>query len=135
MVCALYSYFLFFFPGQSEQARHVLQDDGAFLTTLEAAAWKPSTELLESVSMSDIPAAERMCPICYDKYGVEGPDGISEKPLRISRCKHVFGDRCVRKWLCQKYSCPYCRTSVSRMGDSKYERRPSDCVQVEKAAG
>lgn len=85
----------------------------------KAAAYKLHIESLESVPIVDLPVAERMCPICYNEYGVEGPEGINEAPLRIPRCKHVFGDHCIKKWLCQKHSCPYCRESAFGMDESE----------------
>lgn len=84
----------------------------------KAAAYKLHIETLQSVPIADLPVAERMCPICYNEYGVEGPEGINEAPLRIPRCKHIFGDHCIKKWLYQKHSCPYCRESAFGMDES-----------------
>jgi hypothetical protein len=111
-----------------DQARHSLDEEGAVIPhshtvrrhpMSKAAAYKLHIESLESVPIADLPAAERMCPICYNEYGVEGPEGINEAPLRIPRCKHIFGDHCIKKWLCQKHSCPYCRESAFGMHESE----------------
>ncbi|KAI1379402.1 hypothetical protein F4677DRAFT_330446 [Hypoxylon crocopeplum] len=67
---------------------------------------------LESVTISDLPKNERTCVICYNDYGAETPEGISEIPLRLPKCKHVFGDHCIKKWFEESDSCPYCRDKV-----------------------
>lgn len=53
-----------------------------------------------------------VCIICYNDFGVENPEGINEAPLRLPKCKHVFGDHCIKKWLGESDSCPYCRDKV-----------------------
>lgn len=40
------------------------------------------------------------------------PEGTIETPLRLPKCKHVFGDNCILKWLEDSYSCPYCRDKL-----------------------
>lgn len=67
---------------------------------------------LQSVSITDLPANERSCIICYNDFGVENPEGINEAPLRLPRCKHVFGDHCIKKWFEESDSCPYCRDKL-----------------------
>ena len=52
------------------------------------------------------------CVICYNDFGAETPEGVREAPLRIPKCKHVFGDHCIKKWFEESDSCPYCRTKV-----------------------
>ncbi|KAI2624365.1 hypothetical protein GGR54DRAFT_655119 [Hypoxylon sp. NC1633] len=75
-------------------------------------ASKKALTSLESVTISDLPENERTCVICYNDYGVETPEGISEAPLRLPKCKHVFGDHCIKKWFEESDSCPYCRDKV-----------------------
>lgn len=53
-----------------------------------------------------------MCVICYNDYGVESPEGINEAPLRLPKCKHVFGDHCIKKWFEDSDSCPCCRDKL-----------------------
>lgn len=53
-----------------------------------------------------------MCVICYNDYGVQSPEGINEAPLRLPKCKHVFGDHCIKKWFEDSDSCPYCRDKL-----------------------
>lgn len=93
----------------------------------KSASQRVNISSLESLRVDDLPEDERMCPICYNDYGVQGPEGINEAPLRIPRCKHVFGDHCIKKWLVQKGSCPYCRDTVP--GHSDGERSESTASQ------
>lgn len=53
-----------------------------------------------------------VCVICYNDYGVQNPEGINEAPLRLPKCKHVFGDHCIKKWFEENDTCPYCRDKV-----------------------
>lgn len=53
-----------------------------------------------------------MCVICYNDFGDRSTEGINEAPLRLPKCKHVFGDHCIRKWLENSDSCPYCRDKL-----------------------
>lgn len=52
------------------------------------------------------------CVICYNEYGVETPEGTREAPVRLPKCKHVFGDHCIKKWFEDSDSCPYCRDKL-----------------------
>jgi hypothetical protein len=52
------------------------------------------------------------CIICYNEFGVRNPDGFIESPVRLPKCKHVFGDRCLKQWLQDSDSCPYCRDKL-----------------------
>lgn len=81
------------------------------ISTKRVASKKALTSL-ETVSVASLPENERTCVICYNDYGVETPEGISESPLRLPRCKHVFGDHCIKKWFEESDSCPYCRDRV-----------------------
>ncbi|PNY25681.1 Uncharacterized protein TCAP_04380 [Tolypocladium capitatum] len=67
---------------------------------------------LQSVDMNELSDNERTCVICYNDFGVESPEGINEAPLRLPRCKHVFGDHCIKKWFEDSDSCPYCRDKL-----------------------
>ncbi|KAI1386197.1 uncharacterized protein F4822DRAFT_308426 [Hypoxylon trugodes] len=75
-------------------------------------ASKKAITSLESVTISSLPENERTCVICYNDYGVQTPEGASETPLRLPKCKHVFGDHCIKKWFQESDSCPYCRDKV-----------------------
>ncbi|KAL0939363.1 c3h4 type zinc finger protein [Colletotrichum truncatum] len=67
---------------------------------------------LQSVATADLSESERTCVICYNEFGVETPEGVKEAPLRLPKCKHVFGDHCIKKWFEESDSCPYCRSKV-----------------------
>ncbi|KAJ3553800.1 hypothetical protein NPX13_g10791 [Xylaria arbuscula] len=67
---------------------------------------------LQSVNIADLPESERTCVICYNDFGVANPEGVNEAPLRLPKCKHVFGDHCIKKWFQESDSCPYCRDKV-----------------------
>lgn len=54
----------------------------------------------------------KACVICYNEFGVETPEGVKEAPLRLPKCKHVFGDHCIKKWFEESDSCPYCRDKM-----------------------
>ncbi|KAI0205040.1 hypothetical protein F4808DRAFT_320711 [Astrocystis sublimbata] len=75
-------------------------------------ASKMALASLQSVDVSVLPESERTCVICYNEFGVESPEGINEAPLRLPKCKHVFGDHCIKKWFQESDSCPYCRDKV-----------------------
>ncbi|KAI2473064.1 hypothetical protein F4781DRAFT_443382 [Annulohypoxylon bovei var. microspora] len=81
------------------------------ISTKRVASKKALTSL-ETIALSSLPENEKTCVICYNDYGVETPEGISENPLRLPRCKHVFGDHCIKKWFEESDSCPYCRDRV-----------------------
>lgn len=52
------------------------------------------------------------CIICYNDFGVETPEGITETPLRLPKCGHLFGDHCIKQWFEDSDSCPYCRDKL-----------------------
>lgn len=53
-----------------------------------------------------------VCAICYNDLGVKTPDGDIEVALRLPKCKHIFGDVCLKKWLEDSDSCPFCRDKL-----------------------
>ncbi|CAJ2513814.1 Uu.00g019330.m01.CDS01 [Anthostomella pinea] len=75
-------------------------------------ASKKAIASLQSVDVSDLPESERTCIICYNDFGVANPEGVNEAPLKLPKCKHVFGDHCIKKWFEESDSCPYCRDKV-----------------------
>ncbi|KAH7120068.1 hypothetical protein B0J13DRAFT_568100 [Dactylonectria estremocensis] len=68
-----------------------------------------SNTLIQSINVESLLETERECPICYNVYGVEDPEGIVETPVALCACKHVFGDHCIKSWLRDGGTCPYCR--------------------------
>lgn len=67
---------------------------------------------LQNVDIEGLPENERTCVICYNDFGVPSPEGVSEHPLRLPKCKHVFGNHCILKWFEDADSCPYCRDKL-----------------------
>jgi len=78
---------------------------------------------LERVNIPDLPENEKTCVICYNDYGVQTPEGINEVPLRLPKCKHVFGDHCIKKWFEENDTCPYCRDKVPSQPQFHYGSR------------
>jgi hypothetical protein len=73
---------------------------------------KEAIASLEKVSISDLKEADRTCMICYNEYGLANPEGITECPIRLPKCKHVYGEKCIKKWFEDSDSCPYCRDKL-----------------------
>ncbi|TLD13368.1 uncharacterized protein PgNI_04731 [Pyricularia grisea] len=80
--------------------------------TNKRIASRTAISSMESVDITSLPELERTCVICYNDFGVPSPEGISEAPLRLPKCKHVFGDHCIKKWLQDSDTCPYCRDKL-----------------------
>ncbi|KAI7929864.1 hypothetical protein M0657_002011 [Pyricularia oryzae] len=80
--------------------------------TNKRIASRTAISSMESVDIASLPELERTCVICYNDFGVPSPEGISEAPLRLPKCKHVFGDHCIKKWLQDSDTCPYCRDKL-----------------------
>lgn len=73
---------------------------------------KEALASLETVKLEDLQEDERTCTICYNEIGVENPDGLTENPLRLPKCRHIFGEKCIKKWFEDSNSCPYCRATL-----------------------
>ncbi|OBT63001.1 hypothetical protein VE03_07620 [Pseudogymnoascus sp. 23342-1-I1] len=67
---------------------------------------------LEKVELSSLSGDDRSCIICYNEFGIKNPDGNIECAVRLPKCKHVFGDHCLKHWLKDSDSCPYCRDKL-----------------------
>ncbi len=52
------------------------------------------------------------CSICYETIGTENPEGLKEKAVRLPKCRHIFGDICIKKWIGEQDTCPYCRDKL-----------------------
>ncbi|PMD25194.1 hypothetical protein NA56DRAFT_474670 [Hyaloscypha hepaticicola] len=99
------------FSSDLEEERSMAAMRGA----LAAGKRVPSKEALASlevVKVEDLEANGRTCIICYNEFGVSNPEGIIENPIRLPKCKHVFGDKCIKKWFEDSDSCPYCRDKL-----------------------
>lgn len=66
----------------------------------------------EKVEKDSLKPEDQLCVICYNEFGVKNPDGFTEHPVRLPTCKHLFGDQCLRQWLKDSDSCPYCRDKL-----------------------
>ena len=79
-------------------------------------------------SIRDLQPENRVCPICQEPYGMDGPQGgpqnhpqgsvsisgsVVEYPVKLP-C-HVFGSECLKTWLTpsKNESCPLCRRNIS----------------------
>ncbi|KAL1841193.1 hypothetical protein VTJ49DRAFT_7314 [Mycothermus thermophilus] len=82
------------------------------LSGTKRVASKQALAQLQSVDLNTLPEGERTCVICYNDFGQKSPEGILEAPLRLPKCRHVFGDHCLKKWFEESDSCPYCRDKV-----------------------
>lgn len=77
----------------------------------------PSKEALDSLipmTIDEVKAAgeDTNCIICYNDFGNANPEGIIEQPLRLPKCKHIFGDVCIKHWFKENSTCPYCRDKL-----------------------
>lgn len=77
---------------------------------------------LEQVDLSSLSGDDRNCIICYNEFGIMNPDGHIECAVRLPKCKHVFGDHCLKHWLKDSDSCPYCRDKLP----SEPKKNPAD---------
>lgn len=94
----------------------------------KSVASKAALQSLQAVKLQDLAESERCrstskicnalmlivkaCVICYNEYETRSPEGICEMPVRLPKCKHVFGNHCIRKWFQDSDSCPYCRDKL-----------------------
>ncbi|CAD6504178.1 BgTH12-05912 [Blumeria graminis f. sp. triticale] len=102
---------LFLGPGGLGDERSLAVMRGA-LAACKRVPSKETIASLEIVNLDNLKATDRTCIICYNEFGIENPEGQSETPLRLPVCKHLFGDKCIRKWFENSDSCPYCRSKL-----------------------
>lgn len=100
---------LLFDPGDEERALAAMR--GALAVGKKVAA-RDFLANLEIVPIDQIPESERSCSICYETIGTENPEGLTEKAVRMPKCKHIFGDICIKKWCQDSDTCPYCRDKL-----------------------
>ncbi|CAG5103092.1 Oidioi.mRNA.OKI2018_I69.chr1.g611.t1.cds [Oikopleura dioica] len=50
--------------------------------------------------------AKEICSVCHEIYE-------DEKGAVLPNCQHVFHEKCIKKWLDQKNTCPLCQTTVA----------------------
>ncbi|KAF4122402.1 RING protein [Geosmithia morbida] len=93
------------------QTRPSFQSEALFHGSLKMrkVASKDAIRTLVYLDPNGLEEDERFCNICYVPFNETSPDGVKESPVRIPACNHVFGDKCLRKWLSESPCCPYCR--------------------------
>ncbi|EHL00858.1 putative E3 ubiquitin-protein ligase hrd-1 [Glarea lozoyensis 74030] len=95
--------------GNEERAMAVLR--GAIALGKRVPS-KAAIASLQVVKVEDLKEADKTCIICYNEFGAANPEGLVEQPLRLPKCKHVFGDTCIKKWFEDSDTCPYCRDKL-----------------------
>ncbi|TQS38373.1 hypothetical protein Golomagni_01121 [Golovinomyces magnicellulatus] len=104
----------FAFRSNSDEERSIATMRGA-LASGQRITSKAALASLETLKPEELDKNDRgklTCVICYNEFGVKNPEGVSEIPLRLPKCKHIFGDKCIKKWLEDSDSCPYCRDKL-----------------------
>ncbi|KAH7364603.1 hypothetical protein BKA65DRAFT_141647 [Rhexocercosporidium sp. MPI-PUGE-AT-0058] len=97
---------------RESEEQHALIMQGALAAGRRMMAKEAFTSL-EKMKVEDLPNESKDCTICYNDFGVENPDGIVEQPVRWPKCKHLFGDKCIKRWFDEgKDTCPYCREKI-----------------------
>lgn len=51
------------------------------------------------------------CYICFDAYSNSGMHPRAKAPTQLA-CGHIFGDKCLSKWISTKSTCPLCRSNA-----------------------
>jgi len=91
------------------------------------------------VLMETLAHNEMVCSICQESFGIPNSEGVVEFPVK-TRCRHggaaccdrpgatsianhVFGEKCIRKWLENHSSCPSCRAVLLplRVDEEQFE--------------
>ncbi|KAG9248550.1 hypothetical protein BJ878DRAFT_547979 [Calycina marina] len=71
---------------------------------------------LERIQAEDLTDEYKCCTICYNNLGVPNPEGLVEQAVRLPKCKHIFGEKCLIKWFKDSFkdrdTCPYCRDKL-----------------------
>ena len=81
---------------------------------------------LVSVDTCDLEPEDRECPICKEDLQLTflfNDSEETEPPVKIAACGHVYGVRCIYRWLMAHGTCPLCR------GDLEILARPIHRVQ------
>ncbi|KXJ92320.1 hypothetical protein Micbo1qcDRAFT_61178 [Microdochium bolleyi] len=106
----------------SPEARMRAQQVMRGMLSLRRIASGKALATLETVNIADLPEDGKACVICYNEYGVPAPENITEAPLRLPKCKHIFGDHCIKKWFEENDTCPYCRDKVPSQATYSFGR-------------
>lgn len=113
--------------GILERARAARRAQAASVKFVASASALASFEKVDAKTLGD---DEKNCIICYNDFGVMNPDGHIECAVRLPKCKHVFGDHCIKQWLKDSDSCPYCRDKLP--SEPKQQEQISSSSQREQ---
>lgn len=71
-------------------------------------------EFLTPVLIDKTQIEPARCPICTEKYDSSTDDAASHGACMVPDCKHVFGRKCINKWIGEeeKSTCPVCRSEI-----------------------
>ncbi|KAF7555626.1 hypothetical protein G7046_g6515 [Stylonectria norvegica] len=97
-------------PDQAAMLRQIQLARGSI--PIQMVASRKTLQSLIPVSIEDLSETDKTCVICYNDYGAETPEGNREAPVRLPKCRHVFGNCCIKTWLEDSDSCPYCRDKL-----------------------
>jgi hypothetical protein len=112
-----------FLSGEIGDERTIAMLRGQLAAKTKRVPSKEAIKALEKVDIKTLEGDDLTCSICYNELGVENPEGLVETPIRLPKCKHLFGNLCIKKWFEDNDTCPYCR-----------DKLPSE-VSIRKAAG
>ncbi|OBT85806.1 hypothetical protein VE02_06031 [Pseudogymnoascus sp. 03VT05] len=70
----------------------------------------------ERVRVAELKEDEIDCPICYRDYYTGDSENESEDAVKIG-CGHVYGRRCLDKWIQENDTCPTCRDKLDLVDD------------------
>lgn len=98
------------FPELERQGPRPFPNEGPPLHNMPERDPGNASRILASVSFETLSAEERRCTICLQDIG----DGDADSPVRLP-CLHVFGDRCIKRWLEEEGTCPLCRYDYSNI--------------------
>lgn len=61
---------------------------------------------IKSININEIDEENKQCSICLEEYDEKS------NLNRLMRCKHVFHETCINKWIKTNETCPLCRANV-----------------------
>lgn len=103
-------------PGQNPDGHVAQQPGGGWPAPLGPKPRQRFRTGPERVRVTDIKDDEIDCPICYRDYYTGDSQNESEDAVRIG-CGHVYGRRCLDKWIQENDTCPTCRGKLDLVDD------------------
>lgn len=64
------------------------------------------SKYIKNIDIKNIDTSENCC-ICYNDYN----DNNDDFPVEL-KCKHIFHENCIKKWLKNSGTCPICRSNI-----------------------